>query len=80
MWLCYEASVYVTCVYPKVAALKRIKWKYLFAFSFLDPGGMACCCGMAMNIWMQMMIPLFVFQLLMPAGKARDVRVQEWLG
>ena len=49
-------------------------------FSFLDPGGMACCCGMAMNIWMQMMIPLFVFQLLMPAGKARDVRVQEWLG
>src|ERR1700722_293777 len=23
-----------TCVYTKVAALKRIKWKYLFAFSF----------------------------------------------
>jgi hypothetical protein len=54
IWLCFKASV--ACVYTKVAALKRIKWKYLFAFLF-GSGGMACC-SMAMNIWMEMMIPL----------------------
>lgn len=42
----------------KFAALKRIKWKYLFAFLF-GSGGMACC-GMATNIWMEMMIPLLL--------------------
>jgi hypothetical protein len=49
-------------------------------FFFSGYGSMACCCGMAMNIWMQMMIPLFVFRLLMPDGKASDVRVREWVG
>jgi hypothetical protein len=44
----------------KVAALKRIKWKYLFAFLFLDLVAWRVF-SMATNILIEMIIPLFFF-------------------
>jgi hypothetical protein len=49
-------------------------------FFFSRSGGMACCYGMTMNIWMEMMIPLFVFRLLMLGGGSGDVEVWAWVG
>lgn len=38
------------------------------------------CCSIAMNIWMQMTIPLLFFGCFMLGSGCGDVSVREWVG